>query len=326
MGSLWSADNRGKVSQCLLAAEGLNGADILFAKIRSGDPSAISELEAVWMFSEVSGVDIELAPDLSVDTSVKKPDFRIRRSGERWTYVEVTRPDMSEAAQGAQKLLWRLNSVCQVSRSFSMEIFLRRHPEQSEEQSLLAHSLALADSETFGRVDVPHLAVITKEPFTGPVVTPLNHPEEDNSCHRFGAATVISGVDGSQPQRLVSVRMPFTDDRADRFIKSEAKQLSRKEQGLIMMDMSAACLGMRAWITLLRRRLQPNLHTRVGGLCLFTKGTEPGHSSLHLLFEIATISNPYTPQPLPSWIWETLSARAIEDNAKRTVAHSTILA
>ena len=314
------------LGQCLLAIEGLSGADILFAKIRAGDPSALSELEAVWMFSEVPGVDIELAPDLFVDASVKKPDFRIRRPGERWTYVEVTRPDMSDAAQAAQKLLWRLNKVCHVSRSFFMEIFLRRTPEQSEEQFLLTQSLALADSEAFGRVDVPHLAIITKAPFTGPEVTPLNHPEEDNTCPRFGVATMISGADGLQPRRLVSVRMPFTDDRADRFIKSEAKQLSREEQGLIMMDMSAARSGMRAWVPLLGRRLQPNLHTRVGGLCLFTKGIEPGHSSLQLLFEIATIANPHTPQPLPSWIWETLSARAIKDNAKRTVPHSTTLA
>jgi hypothetical protein len=310
------------LGQCLVAVEDLDGADVLVSKIRSGDLSALSELEAIWMFSEVPNVEIELAPDLRVGSSVKKPDFRIRRRGERWTFVEVTRPDMSDAAQAAQQLLQRLNDVMLVARAFSMEIFLRRNPDQSEEKSLLAESFALADSDTFGRVDIPGLAIITKEPFTGPVVTPLIHPEEDNSCPRFGVATGVLGGDGSQPQRLVCVRMPFTDDRADIFIKREAAQLSRDEQGLVMIDMSAAQIGVRGWVPLLRRRLQPNIHTRVGGLCLFTKGTELGHSSPQLLFEIATIANPHAPQPLPSWIWETLSARAIADNAKRAVPHA----
>ena len=309
------------LGECLAAIENLQGFEVLVEKVRHDDFSALSEMEAVRMFRRMGGVEIELAPTLLVGGTTKKPDFRIRRSDERWTYVEVTHPDVSEAAVAAQALLHRLQGVVAIRREFSMEIFLRREPNTTEEQAILAAATGLSDSDKFETIDLPQLALITKQPFSGPVVTPLNHPGEDNTCPRFGAATCVSGGDGTEPQRLVSVRMPFSDDRADSFLKREAKQLSKSERGLIMMDMKATRSGIKTWVSLLRRRLQPNLHTRVGGICLFARGIELAPPSFQVLFDFATIENPHTRQTLPRWIFDEFQKMAFADDAKRAVPH-----
>lgn len=307
------------LGECLVAIEKLKGFELLVEKVRTGDFSALSEMEALRMLQLIGGVEIELAPELSVGTATKKPDLRVRCAGERWTYVEVTHPDASEAAVAAQKLLQHLQGVARVRREFSLEIFLRREPTTTEEQTLLAVATGLADSERFETIDLPQLALITKQPFSGPVITPINHPGEDNKSPRLGAATGVLGGDGTEPQRLVSVRMPFSDSRADAFLKREAKQLSKDEQGLIMMDMMGTRSGMQGWDLLLRRRLQPNVHTRVGGLCLFTKGIELGPTHVQLLFDIVTIENRHAAQPLPRWILEGFRQLAAVDDAKRAV-------
>jgi hypothetical protein len=310
------------LGECLAAIENLQGFEMLVEKVRHEDFLALSEMEAVWMFRLMGGVEVELAPALHVGGATKKPDFRVRRADERWTYVEVTHPDVSDAAVAAQTLLQRIQGVVAIRREFSMEIFLRREPNTTEEQVILAAATGLADSEMFETIDLPQVALITKQPFIGPIVTPLDHPGEDNKCPRFGAATCVTGGDGTEPQRLVSVRMPFSDDRADSFLKREAKQLSKSERGLIMMDMKATRSGIKSWVSLLRRRLQPDLHTRVGGICLFARGIELAPPSFQLLFDFATIENPHAHQTLPRWIFEEFRKMAIIDNAKRAVPRS----
>ena len=262
------------IGECLAAIEDLQGFESLAEKVRRNDTSALSEMEAVRLFRLMGDVEIELEPTLPVGAATKKPDFRARRADERWTYIEVTHPDVSDSAVAAQKLLLRLQGVAAIRREFSMEIFLRREPTTTEEQTILAAATGLADAERIETIDLPQLALITKQPFIGPIVTPLDHSGEDNKCPRFGAATAVCGGDGTEPQRIVSVRMPFSDDRADAFLKREAKQLSKNELGLIMMDMKATRSGMKSWVALLRRRFQPHIHTRVGGVCLFARGIE----------------------------------------------------
>jgi hypothetical protein len=306
------------LGECLAGVDTLHGFEILLDKVRTGDDSGLSEMEAIRMFRRMGDLEIELAPELLVGTAKKKPDFRVRRSGERWTYVEVTKPDTSDAAAAAQKLLQRLQDVMRVRREFSMEIFLRREPTMTEEKAILTAAIGLADSDAFETLDLPKLALITKQLFTGPIVTPINHPGEDNTVARLGAATGVVSSDGTEPQRLISVRMPFTDERADAFLKREAKQLSKDERGLIMVDMKNAHSGMKRWDLLIRRRLQPDVHTRVGAVCLFTSGLELGRTGVQLLFDFKTIENPHATQPLPQWILDEIRKMAAADDAKRT--------
>lgn len=308
------------LGECLQAVEALHGFDVILAKVRADDPSVVSEIAAVRLFTLAGDVEIELAPELPVGHSIKRPDFRVRRPGERWTYIEVTRPDTSEAAKSAQELLQRLQGVTQIRRTFSMEIFLRREPTPSEEDRLLEVATDLADSDIFDVLDLPQLAIITKQPFTSAVISPINHPGEDNKAPRFGAARGVFGGDGTEPQRMVAVRVPFFDSRAAVFLKRKAKQLSKDEQGLIMMDMASVHTGMQGWNSLLRRQFQPNVHTRVGAVCLFSKSIELGKTGVQLLCDVSTIENPHAGRSLPTWIIEELGRLATVEDAKRVVS------
>jgi hypothetical protein len=51
--------------------------------------------------------------------------------------------------------------------------------------------------------------------------------------------------------------------RAKQFLESEAKQLPKDLPGLVMVQVSHAVGAFKTWGPILRRRLQPNLHTRV---------------------------------------------------------------
>jgi hypothetical protein len=100
--------------------------------------------------------------------------------------------------------------------------------------------------------------------------------------------------------------LPFADQRAERFLTEEARQLPTDAQGLIMVDMARAPGGFRTWEPILRRRLQPTMHTRVGGIGLFGSGLLPTPEGEAVLSETKFISNAYARIPLPSWIAETL--------------------
>jgi hypothetical protein len=60
------------------------------------------------------------------------------------------------------------------------------------------------------------------------------------------------------------VRMPFADQRADDFLRKEARQLPNDAPSLIMVEMSRAPGGFRSWEPILEGRFQPTVHTRVG--------------------------------------------------------------
>src|SRR5438128_3819670 len=90
------------VGQMLSSLEGVSGKEELIEKLRTGDFSAFAELTAVHLIqSREPHAMIELGPVTQVGTHVRKPDFRLRREDEPWTYVEVTQPDVAEAQMRA---------------------------------------------------------------------------------------------------------------------------------------------------------------------------------------------------------------------------------
>jgi hypothetical protein len=108
--------------------------------------------------------------------------------------------------------------------------------------------------------------------------------------------------------------MPYADQRAERFLTEEARKLPTDAPGLIMVEMGRAPGGFRTWEPIFRRRLQPTMHTRVGGIGMFGSGLLPTPEGEAALYETKFISNPYAKIPLPSWIAEVLQTvgRAFE--------------
>jgi hypothetical protein len=313
------------LGECLAAIENLNGYKILVNKYLANDFSALSEMKAIRMFDLMGEVEIELEPNLKVGDTTKKPDFRVRRNGEStWTYVEVTCPDTSKSKKSADKLLTRLQSVKNVRRDFSMEIFLRCIPNIDEESEILNIVQELAESYRYTTVDLPGVALITKQAFTK-TITLIDHPDEDNSLPRMSKASIFC-PDATKPSHMIFVRMPFTDERAESSLNKKAEQLSCDEKGLIIMDMQNVISGIKIWKPLIQRRLQPNINTRVGGVCLFSSGLESGIDGLqHILFNYGVIKNDYASQQLSEWIFDGIQKIESVANSKRVLQPSKIV-
>jgi hypothetical protein len=235
----------------------------------------------------------------------RKCDFRIQQGAGPWVYVEVTAPDTSDAQARIQTLLQSVcDKVAAVKNPFALEVFFHREPTDDELGEVVAAALNFCSAdqstaETMIKTEMPSgmgLLILNQHP-AGQVVID-GHGEEN--VPRLGMARAIIGP--GEPNRHVSVRMPYADQRAERFLTSEARQLPIDAPGLIMVEMGRASGGFRSWEPTVRRRLQPAMHTRVGGVCLFTSGlvwTEHGEASL---FQTKLIANHHAKTALPAWI------------------------
>ncbi len=292
--------------QMLASIEGVSETDELIEKLRSGDPSAFAELNAVHLIrSSEPGAVVELGPLAKVGDRNRKPDFRVRRDGEQWTYVEVTQPDVAEATIHAHAILQQIANLVQpIKKGFALEVFLRREPSDTEMNLLGETVQRFCLLEGHQSTDLPGLAILTLNASAPGMVVPLDHPGEPN-VPRLGVAKALFGPD--EPHRHISVRVAYADDRAEDFLKKEARQLPNDAPGLVMVQLSRAPGGIVSWEPVLKRRFQPTIHTRVSAVCLFTSGQVPTQDGAALLTEIKLLINPHAQHPLPEWIGNALA-------------------
>ena len=134
-------------------------------------------------------------------------------------------------------------------------------------------------------------------------LVPEDHGEP--SQPRLGLAAVE--MKGGKRKHL-AVRYPYTDQRANQFLDSEARQLPPEFPALVMLDVAQASGAMKAWEPLLRRQFQLSIHTKVGGVCLFS-------GALHFLPEgvasvvwTQVVLNQHATHPAPEWLVRSLES------------------
>jgi hypothetical protein len=140
-------------------------------------------------------------------------------------------------------------------------------------------------------------------------IVACQHPGEE---YRPRLSTARRVRDPVEPDRHLHVRMPFSDERAAELMEREASQLPRDAPGLIMIDVGSAPGAFRDWEPLIRRRFQPTLNTRVGGVCLFNSGLTLTPGGGACLSQTKLLINPHARVPLPSWVIETIVAAGAE--------------
>jgi len=309
-GAVWGAGvtlDIVKLGEELAALGGVDAADFIEA-LRAHDQAARAELTAMAVLRDANAnVSIELYPPAD---DGRVADFRIRQNAGPFTYVEVTRPDVSEAQARAQALLATIIvTVQQIRKAAAIEVFLRRAPTDDEAAQIaqrIAQELAGdGDSPPPGRhrldADMGWLSI--NEGVPG-LVAPQEYEGEPN-VPRLGAARAIVGV--NEPPRHVAVRMPYADERAELFFRREAPQLPRDAPGIIMVDGRNLPGGFRAWEPLIRRRFQPAINTRVSALSMFYRAILLAEGAITSVLEVDSVFNPHAAVPLPDWIVRTLA-------------------
>jgi hypothetical protein len=302
-----------RTGQLLASVEDLQNADTLIRKLRSGRDTTWAELKGAYLLKSANGsVSLEHEPIVTVGNKQRKPDFRVRTGDEPWTYVEITRPDTSEDKKRVDALAQVLFGVLDaVPGEYAIEVFLRRQPSEPE--------VGILRQEVEDICRLQGLQIVELQSDLGTLYLNQVQPGElilddhgEPYTPRSGAAQAIS--EGGRTLRHVAVRVAFSDSRADEFLRKEAKQLPTDAPGLIMVDMSQASGGMRTWRPLLERRLQPNLHTRVSGICLFQLAFFPSDAGETWRIETKVLVNRYATMELPAWLTSSLRRHESTDD------------
>jgi hypothetical protein len=297
------------MGEALATLQDVTGNERLLDKLRSDDLSAIAELRAIHLLRSQGNTRIELEPLIKTKDGERRPDFRIRQEAEPWVYVEVTQPDISDAQAHVDALLSDMvEQIASVEKPFSLEVFLRREPNQQEAASVISASLAacLSGVQEAGATQMlpDELGWLTLNQHS------VGHFEVrdqgDEPLPTVSSMKALVGPGG--PNRQVAIRMAYADERAERFLTSEARQLPTDAPGLVMVDMQKIPGGVQSWQPLVRRRFQPKMHTRVGSVCLFFSGSFATQEGQKILTIAKLLANPHARIPLPPWIGTTVVA------------------
>jgi hypothetical protein len=289
----------------LAVLEGVRGTEKLLNKIRQGDHSASAELTAIYLLKSGSkDIDVELEPTVEVAGRTKRPDFRISLAGGESTFVEVTQPNLSEEQERAHRILERITAeVKRIQEPFALEVFLRRGPTEREVEQIRARLPDFCNHRGVRRESLGDLGFLVLN-LDVPGQVAIRSHEGEESRPRICQAQAVTGP--NEPLRHLVVRLAFSDERARQFLEAEARQLPREAPGLIMMQMSRAPGGFTTWAPLLERRLQPNLHTRVSAVSLFTSGLAGTDEGEAWVPHTKLLINRNAKLSLPEWIVDQL--------------------
>ena len=238
-----------------LAVENLIGSDQLLSSWRGGQRySAQTELRVFARLAR-QGIKVELYPKVDGNTQ----DCRFRVDG-RWVYVEISRREISQIRKKGFDALTRITTVLTTAaRGRHGRIDFLKVPEEDELDEILSWLSGLQNIE---RVQLRDLAIFWTEP--------LEDEEGDN----------ISIVNPPARRPATKIRMPqggrygiasitIVDQAAQEVLEREAAQLSPKYPGVVCLDLSSIIGGPSEWVSLIQRRLQPQINRRISGVLLF---------------------------------------------------------
>jgi hypothetical protein len=291
--------------QRLEALDAVPGAEHLIEKLRARDPSAWAEVTAIWLLRH-DDHQVELEVEQPVTDWPKIPDFRARRAGSPWTYVEVTQPNLSQEQKRLRRIMARVSDVTNaVEGTYALEVFLHRAPSTAELDELLQRIPEVCRMRGQQQVELPAGLGTLFLNDTQPGVLVLENRDE---IYRPRLGLARSAVENGVTQRHIAIRLGYSDERADQILRAEARQLPKSHPGLIMMQTSGATGGFRVWKPILQSRLHPGQHTRVGGIALFESGMlTNSHGLPEWRPETNVIKNRHAAIPLPSWIDDNLA-------------------
>jgi hypothetical protein len=296
-----------KTGALLASLEGIPGADTLIGKLRRGERAAIAEATAIHLLRQhPSGSEVDLEPLVTIPGRPdKKSDFRVRRNGDPWTYVEVSATDKTATEREAIQLLTQLAApIHSMSGSFALELFFRHVPDNDEIEAILQRVRDLDGRPDSLREELLEgLGTLLYDTERHPADV---SPRIPNEPYRPGLSRA-QVVHGDGEVRSITVRLPYADTRGPKKLGTEALQLPRDDRGLVMIDTTGAPGSRHTWEPAIRDDLHD--HTRVSAVCLFAWTSMP-RDDLAEFFSVVgrLIVNPSARRTLPSWIIERLAA------------------
>jgi hypothetical protein len=276
------------------------GCDRLIEKLRDHELSARAELTAIHRTAGgTPEVRVECEPTVTIGGRVKRPDFRLARDNEPWTYVEVTRPNPANAQQQLVEAMNELAGLLNtVTGTYTAEVFFHRHARIRELHAVKEQLAVLCVQGEVVATEMPNgLGVIyMNDAIAGQVVL---HDRDQPYTPRLGVAW--AAMEDGVTARHIAVRVPYFDDRGHNFLATEAAQLPNSGPGLIMID-TTGIAGGKEWSSVFDGELALGLYEQVSAICLLRSGmisTDQGEASQ---LDTAVVLNPTALHALPDWL------------------------
>ncbi len=247
----------------LAACQRLEGFEDVLHRIKDGRQAALPEVR----FAAIL-VKLGYQPVLDQEYHGKRPDARIVSENQE-IFIDVVSPEMSDevkqsnaiAGTLAQKLLEHLSQQ-DTNKRLELYLLTPNPRDISQEVCAFLGNPAIFPSEVVD--EIPNIALIkysnnpeTEVPNVGPTIS------ADTDLPIMGHGST------NQTRNSVTVRYPFTDDRFERMMSRKAKQLSKDEINLYVVDLSSVTGATKRWQPLARRRLQPEINRRFSAIILF---------------------------------------------------------
>lgn len=264
-------------------------AEKLIQRLQARESAAFSELHSIALCVGCDDVEIEIEPPAIVGGAEKVPDFRLRRPGDQWVWVEVTRPNYSESARVAQQAASSLRDLlARIPDRMDVQIRFRSEPSDADLNSV---RLEVEHATLDQTIDRPTFIIHTSA--ATPVLTPIGNDEQGRPI--FGNA--VARVCGEN-RAMLSVRVPYTDLRGQQVIDAEARQLPKEGPGLICIATDHG----KYWQSLIERSFSPTIRRRISGVLLFQTGSVLGEHGIEIQTAGRLLGNPHARAPLPSWL------------------------
>ena len=102
-----------------------------------------------------------------------------------------------------------------------------------------------------------------------PILLPSGRTEPYSSVQELDDVPYIGLSAFFRRDQVVTAKIAFPDDRAERMLRDQSAQLPKGKRGVIMIARPSSESELKVWRPLILRRFQPGIHTRIGGVCLF---------------------------------------------------------
>ena len=302
-GRIW-ADRVEAMARQLRALRESRGFGALLERIKSDDRSALSELFSAYLCIPVDrSAKVEFSVDVEVDGRPKNIDFRISRGDDPWTNVEVTAPEAAQSQGQATSLLGQLKTVVEavVPANASVEVMLRREPQDRSELKevveAVRNELAMGHDSS---KDIPGLCLlIVRRSASNLFVVGDNGEANASRIGMFGFGPSGSGYGN------VTIRLEYSDERAEKILHQEAKQLPGGTPSIVFVDGTRGSVSFSDWQRKLLGRFQRGVQTHVSAVVMYLYPVIGG-----LLLWV--LENPRATHKAPRWLMERIRSWTVQ--------------
>ena len=245
----------------LAACKSLQGFEKVLQRIKSDERSALSEL----IFAEKL-IRIGLSPYLQPALDGKVPATKVIFEGKE-TFFEVIAPETSETIKGAILEMDEFAfEILNLNPTKRIEILLTQDIT-NENKKEVKHVLEQS-KEPISNYNINDVAIvdIREEPFDLNISPQLQKKETD------AVLGVARASYSTEQKSLAIVRLCITDSRAKRLLYAESHHFNKEHTNILVMDVSKVTGGMKKWMEIVERCLQPNQNRRFGAVIFFSEG------------------------------------------------------